>query len=83
MGRAYEQELLRDRHAVMFQMQAYSTSQPEIRAYVREGYIRLTVFAAELAGVPRDEMWHFFAHGMMLNVVAMLELDWMPAAALT
>jgi len=25
-------------------------------------------------------MWHFFAHGMMLNVVAMLELDWMPGA---
>ncbi len=42
------------------------------------GYIELTETAAELAGVPRDEMWHFFAHGMMLNVVSMLELDWMP-----
>jgi AcrR family transcriptional regulator len=78
MGHAYEERLLPDRHALMFQMQAYATSEPEIRAAVREGYIRLTGIAAELAGVPRDDMWHFFAHGMMLNVVAMLELDWMP-----
>jgi AcrR family transcriptional regulator len=80
MGHAYEQELLPNRHALMFQMQAYSTAEPEIRAHVREGYIRLTGIAAELAGVPRDDMWHFFAHGMMLNVVSMLELDWMPGA---
>ena len=80
MGHAYEQELLPNRHALMFQMQAYSTSEPEIRAHVREGYIQLTGIAAGLAGVPRDDMWHFFAHGMMLNVVAMLELDWMPGA---
>jgi AcrR family transcriptional regulator len=78
MGQAYEDKLLPDRHALMFQMQAYATAEPEIRAYVREVYIRLTATAAELAGVPRDDMWHFFAHGMMLNVVAMLELDWMP-----
>jgi AcrR family transcriptional regulator len=78
MGHAYEEKLLPDRPALMFQMQAYSTSEPEIRAYVRAGYIRLTETVAQLAGVPRDETWHFFAHGMMLNVVAMLELDWMP-----
>jgi AcrR family transcriptional regulator len=78
MGHAYEEKLLPDRHALMFQMQAYATAEPEIRATVREGYIRVTQTAAELAGVPRDEMWHFFAHGMMLNVVSMLELDWMP-----
>jgi len=80
MGNAYEQKLLPDRHALMFQMQAYSTAEPEIRAHVRAGYIQLTAIAAELAGVARDDMWHFFAHGMMLNIVAMLELDWMPGA---
>jgi AcrR family transcriptional regulator len=80
MGHAYEQKLLPDRHALMFQMQAYSTAEPEIRAHVRQEYIELTGVAAELAGVPRDDMWHFFAHGMMLNVVSMLELDWMPGA---
>jgi AcrR family transcriptional regulator len=81
LGHAYEQKLLPDRPALMFQMQAYSTSEPEIRAYVRAGYIELTRIVAELADVPRDETWHFFAHGMMLNVVAMLELDWVPEPA--
>src|SRR5215212_7735006 len=52
MGQAYEDELLPDRPALTFQMQAYSTSEPEIRAYVREGYIELTRMVAELAGVP-------------------------------
>ena len=80
-AKAYEEGLLPDRHALMFQMQGYATSEPEIRAHVREGYIELTRIVADLAGVPRDETWHFFAHGMMLNVVAMLELDWMPEPA--
>ena len=59
-------------------MQAYATSEPEIRAYVREGYRELVRNVAELAGVEEDETWEFFAHGMMLNVVAMLDIDWMP-----
>src|ERR1700754_1611381 len=78
MGHAYEQRLLPDRHALMFQMQAYSTSEPEIRAYVREGYLELRRMVAELAGVSENETFEFFAHGMLLNVVAMLELPWEP-----
>jgi AcrR family transcriptional regulator len=80
LGHAYEQTLLHDPQALRFQMQAYVTSDPEIRAHVRAGYIGLTELVAGLAGVPRDATWHFFAHGMMLNVVAMLDLDWMPTA---
>jgi AcrR family transcriptional regulator len=78
MGEAYEQRLLPDEHALSFQMQSYATADPEIRAYVRQGYIELRGTVAELAGVPEQDTWHFFAHGMMLNVVAMLDLDWMP-----
>jgi AcrR family transcriptional regulator len=78
MGRAYEQRLLPNRHALLFQMQAYSTSEPEIRSYVRAGYLELRRNVAELAGVSEDETWTFFAHGMLLNVVAILDLDWMP-----
>ena len=26
----------------------------------------------------QDETWDFFAHGMLLNVLAMLDIDWMP-----
>jgi AcrR family transcriptional regulator len=78
MGHAYEDRLLPDRHSLLFQMQAYSTSEPEIRAHVREGYRTLVRNVAELAGVEEDETWEFFAHGMLLNVLAMLEIDWTP-----
>jgi AcrR family transcriptional regulator len=79
MGRAYGERLLPNRHALMMQMQAYVTSEPEIRAHVREGYRKLIACVRELSGSGPDETWHFFAMGMMMNVVAMLELDWMPA----
>jgi AcrR family transcriptional regulator len=78
MGHAYGDRLLPDRHALLFQMQAYSTSEPEIREHVREGYRGLIRGVAELAGVPEDETWEFFAHGMLLNVLAMLDIDWFP-----
>ena len=78
MGHAYEDRLLPNRHALLFQIQAYSASEPEIRAHVREGYLTLVRDVAELAGVDQDATWDFFAHGMLLNVLAMLEIDWMP-----
>jgi len=78
MGQAYEQELLPDRAGLLFQIQAYATPDPEIRAEVRRQYEALIAKVAELAGVTRDETWDFFAHGMLLNVVAMLDLDWRP-----
>ena len=78
MGQAYEQKLLPDRTGLLFQIQAYSTSDPEIRAHVRRNYEALIESVADLAGVEKDETWDFFAHGMLLNVVAMLDLDWPP-----
>ena len=38
MGHAYEDQLLPDRTGVLFQIQAYATSDPEIRAHVRANY---------------------------------------------
>ncbi len=81
MGHAYAERLLPDRHALLFQMQAYAVSEPEIRVYVRDGYQQLVRTAAELAGVEIDATWEFFATGMMLNVMAMLEIDWFPERA--
>jgi AcrR family transcriptional regulator len=80
MGCAYEEKLLPDRHALLFQMQAYATSDPEIRAAVRDGYRDLVRHVAELAGKPVEETWEFFAHGMLLNVVTALDLgpEWRP-----
>jgi AcrR family transcriptional regulator len=80
MGEAYGERLLPDRHALMMQMQAYVTAEPEIRDHVRAGYRDLIARVAALGGVAddSDELWHFFATGMMMNVTAMLELDWKP-----
>ena len=76
MGHAYEAELLGDRHALRFQMQSHATGDPEIHAQVREGFNELRQTVADLAGVPAEATWQFFADGMLLNVVAMLDLDW-------
>ena len=76
MGRAYEERLVPDRHALLFQMQAYATSEPEIRSHVRDEYLELRRLVAGLAGVGEDETFEFFAYGMLLNVIAMLDLPW-------
>ena len=78
MGHAYKDRLLPDRHALLLQVQGYATNEPVIRAHVRENFGKLIRIVAGLAGVSVDETWDFFADGMLLNVVAMLELDWMP-----
>lgn len=78
MGHAYEERLLPDRHALLFQMQAYTTSDPDVRAHVRAGFLTLRERVAALGGVPIDATWDFFAHGMLLNVLTALDIDWMP-----
>ena len=76
MGHAYETQLLPDRHALLFQMRAYAVADPEIRAYVRAKFERLRQAVADLAGVAPADTWSFFGDGMLFNVVAMLEFDW-------
>ncbi len=75
MGKAYITELLPDRHAVLMQMQGYAaTSDPEIQTHVRATYGRLVADVAELSGADAEAVWTFFAHGMLLNVTAALDL---------
>lgn len=75
MGKAYI-ELLRDRSLLLFQMQSYAASaDPEIQAYVRTHYGELVREVARLSGGQPHEVWEFFAHGMLLNVVASLDLS--------
>src|ERR687893_1472557 len=69
LGRAYVERLLPDRHAVLMQMQGYAaTSDPEIQAHVRANYGRLVEEVRRLSGAAPEEVWRFFAHGMLLNV---------------
>jgi len=74
MGRAYVERLLPDRHALLFQLQGYATNEPAIQVAVRRNFGELVRTVAGLAGVPESEMWLFFANGMLLNVVAALDL---------
>ena len=73
MGAAYETRLLPDRHALLFQMQGYAISEPEIRVHVRAGFENLVRTVADLAGVTPMETWDFFAYGMLLNVTAAID----------
>ncbi len=76
MGHAYGEQLLPDRHALLFQMRAYAVADPEIRAYVRAKFAHLRGTIAQLAGVEPDDTWAFFGEGMLLNVVTMLDFEW-------
>jgi AcrR family transcriptional regulator len=74
MGKAYV-ELLADKSALLFQMQSYAAcSDPVIQARVRESYGALVKEVTRLSGAAPEEIWQFFSHGMLLNVVASLDL---------
>ena len=76
MGCAYMDELLPDRHAILMMMQGYAaTADPEIREHVRNRYGQIVTEVSELSGATPDEVWSFFATGMLLNIVAALDLQ--------
>jgi AcrR family transcriptional regulator len=74
MGKAYV-ELLTDRTMLLFQMQSYAAcSDPVIQDSVRAGYGAIVREVQRLSGAEPERVWMFFAHGMLLNVVASLDL---------
>ena len=75
MGDAYT-GLLADRNTLLFQMQSYAASaDPEIQARVRERFSALVRQVAESTGAEPAQLWAFFANGMLLNVIAALNLE--------
>jgi len=75
MGRAYGQ-FLKDRTTLLLQLQAYvACEDPDVRTLVRRGFKRLATFVAEASGAPAEDVRHFFETGMLMNVVAAMELD--------
>jgi hypothetical protein len=76
MGCAYTDELLPDRHAILMMMQGYAAvSDDEIQEHVRERYGNVVSEVAAISGAGPDEVWTFFANGMLLNIVAALDLQ--------
>jgi AcrR family transcriptional regulator len=75
MGHAYT-GLLGDRTALLFQMQSYAAcSDPEIQSVVRGGYGDLVELVTRLSAAAPHEVWQFFSFGMLLNVMASLDLE--------
>ena len=80
MGMAY-QELLVDRTRLRAQMQAYAAcDDPDIREVVRNGYGDIVSYVERVSGLPEEEVTRFFAVGMLMNVMASMDLWESPEA---
>ena len=75
IGAAYSERLATDPAYLRSQMQAYAACEdPEIREVVRRGYGDLVEYVERVSGLPSERVSHFFAKGMLLNVIASLDL---------
>jgi AcrR family transcriptional regulator len=75
MGVAYR-ELLADRTMLRAQLQAYAAcDDSEIRKSVRRGFGEIMAHVERVSGAPPDEIARWFARGMLLNVVAAMDLQ--------
>jgi AcrR family transcriptional regulator len=80
MGEAYQQ-LLVDRTRLRAQMQAYaSCDDPEIREVVRAGFGDIAAYVERVSGLPPEEVSRFFSVGMLMNVMASMNLYEQPEA---
>jgi AcrR family transcriptional regulator len=67
--------LLQDRTFLRLQLQAYAAcDDAEVRDACREEYARLYRFVASATGAPDWALHMFFAEGMLMNVVASMDL---------
>ncbi len=80
MGAAY-QELLVDRTRLRAQMQAYAAcDDPDICEVVRNGYGDIVAYVERVSGLPPEDVARFFANGMLMNVIASMDLWESPEA---
>ena len=81
MGIAYHR-ILDDRELLLMQMQAYvACHDEEIRDVVRDEMLRLVNFVQSASGAPEAAIREWLAYGMLMNVVAAMDLtdvdaDW-------
>lgn len=74
MGEAYN-ELLESREEILFQLQSYAAGlDPAIQEHLRHGFVNLFDEVKRVSGAPHDAVTRFMSAGMMLNVVAALDL---------
>src|SRR6202008_1262546 len=76
IGEAYMRQLQTDRTWLRAQMQAYAAADdPEIRAVVRAGYGDLVAYVRRVSDGDWPTIWQFFSTGMMLNVLASMDVN--------
>jgi AcrR family transcriptional regulator len=74
MGDAYFQ-LISDRSKLRMQMQAYAAcDDPDVRRAVQRGFGELTGMIIGISGAPAERVAHFMAKGMLLNVMASMDV---------
>src|SRR6478672_489389 len=67
--------MLANRTNLLVQLQAYAAcADPDVREAVRVAFSALHAHVRELSGASTEELHHFFANGMLLNVAAAIEM---------
>ena len=75
MGSVYVNDLIADRTRLRAQLEAYSAcDDPEICQVVRDGFGDLVAYVERVSGLPPERVTAFFAHGMLINVMAAMGL---------
>lgn len=75
MGRAYRDILAADPHRLQLQMHMYAAAQdPEIRDVVRSGFGDLVTTFERISGADPQRLSRFMAIGMLVNVIAAMQL---------
>lgn len=73
MGEVYK-GMLADRDLLLLQLHAYAASDdPQIRTAARRAFACLWQAVSDAAAMPAEDLVDFFAHGMLLTVVAAVD----------
>jgi AcrR family transcriptional regulator len=75
IGQAYGELITSNPNRLRGQMQTYAAcDDPEICAVARKGYGALVDYVERVSGVDADRLSVFFARGMLINVIASMDL---------
>lgn len=75
MGHEYVDRLISDRTRLKAQLEAYAAcDDAEICEIVRNGYGDLVTYVERVSGLPPARVSRFFAKGMLINVMAAMDL---------
>jgi AcrR family transcriptional regulator len=81
MGAAYGELVISDPARLLGQLQAHAAcDDPDVRSAMRHGYGEMHRLVETVADVPNESVTRWFANGMLLTVIAAMELHTNPEA---